>query len=72
MNLSSMKGWYIARVSQHLKANNKDNYFLYDTNELSIKPALFFMNEGHKMLTTSFGWVYLNSWPIFNDPLYLE
>ena len=55
MNLSSKKGWYIAKVWQHVKLNNKDDYFLYDTKKLSVKPALFFMNEGHKMLTTSFG-----------------
>ena len=49
-----MKGWYIAKVWQHVKLNNKDDYFLYDTKKLSVKPALFFMNEGHKLLTTSF------------------
>ena len=55
MNLSSMKGWYIAKVWQHVKPNNKDNYFLYDTDNYLLNPPYFFRNEGHKMLTTSFG-----------------
>ena len=42
MILLSMKGFDIAKVWQQIKLNNKDNYFLYDTNKLFVKPALFF------------------------------
>ena len=50
-----MKGWDIAKLWHHVKVNNKDNYFLYESKKLSVKPTLFFMNDGPKMLTTSFG-----------------